>query len=283
MKAFKNLILGLGVLVCASCTHQDEEPSASLNRSPHERVTVTAGPILPSQTTRVTTEREGNVMHFNWEKGDAILLANSSQQLPYLSIADGPNTQFISALSGSDSHENYISGEGEVYAYYPYNTGEKIDMATKTVRINQDEPFLYAIETIQGDTLNLQFHHVFAYLKLNVSANEGDVIDHITAWIEPNYPPLTLLDLRFNFETLEMKYSDSWDELEIKPLQLSDANRLYPIPPVTGESIINFRIVLADEYATTKGDSSIERLVTIPEGGLKAGHVYQINLTLTEN
>ena len=78
MKAFKSLFLGLGALVCASCTQQDEEPGASLNRSPHERVTVTAGPILPTQTTRVTTEREGNVMHFNWEKGDAILLANST-------------------------------------------------------------------------------------------------------------------------------------------------------------------------------------------------------------
>ena len=106
-----------------------------MNRSPHERVTVTAGPILPTQTTRVTTEREGNVMHFNWEKGDAILLANSTQQLPYLSTAAGPNTLFVSALTGSESYKDYINGvggEGAVYAYYPYNQGEKIDMATKT-------------------------------------------------------------------------------------------------------------------------------------------------------
>lgn len=286
MKAFKSLFLGLGVLVCASCTQQDEELGASLNRSPHERVTVTAGPILPTQTTRVTTEREGNVMHFNWEKGDAILLANSTQQLPYLSTAAGPSTLFVSALTGSESYKDYINGvggEGAVYAYYPYNQGEKIDMSTKTVRINQDEPFLYAIDTIQADTLNLRFHHAFAYLRLNVSVNEGDVIDHITAWIEPNYPPLSFLDLRFNFEKLQMEYSDSWDELSLQPIQLSDANRLYPILPVTGESTINFLIVLEDEYSTTRGGSSYERQVTIPEGGLKAGHVYQINLSSTNN
>lgn len=279
MKAFKNLILGLGVLVCASCTHQDEEPSASLNRSPHERVTVTAGPILPSQTTRVTTEREGNVMHFNWEKGDAILLANSSQQIPYLSIADGPNTQFISALSGSESHENYISGEGEVYAYYPYNTGEKIDMVTKTVRINQDEPFLYAIETIQGDTLNLQFHHVFAYLKFNITVNEGKIPRILNLGIEPNYPPLKLFSTKFNFATLQVEYTDYWDELELAPDQFMDSSRLYPILPVKNGEKIGFYY---DFDNLTRG-GGYESQVAIPEGGLKAGHVYQINLTLTEN
>lgn len=277
MKAFKSLFLGLGALVCASCTQQDEELGASLNRSPRERVTVTAGPILPTQTTRVTTERDGNVMHFNWEKGDAILLANSTQQLPYLSTAAGPSTLFVSALTGSESYRDYINGvggEGAVYAYYPYNQGEKIDMATKTVRINQDEPFLYAIDTIQADTLNLHFHHAFAYIRLNFSTWGGDLQDKVSLSLGPDYLPLELEGCTFNFATREVEYSDYKDEMEWTVEQLADTSRLYPILPTTEGKYFKVTCQMGDSIE----QDQYTYKVPIPKEGLQAGHVYQINI-----
>ena len=205
-----------------------------------------------------------------------------TQQLPYLSTAAGPNTLFVSALTGSESYKDYINGVGgedAVYAYYPYNQREKIDMATKTVRINQDEPFLYAIDTIQADTLNLHFHHAFAYLKFNITVNEGKIPRILNFGIEPNYPPLKLFSTKFNFSTLQVEYTDYWDELQLAPDQFMDSNILYPILPVTDGETIDFYY---DFDSWTRG-GGYYRQVTIPEGGLKAGHVYQINLTLTED
>lgn len=286
MKVVKCLYLSLSVLFCTSCTQQDEEPSASLNRSPLEKLTVTAGKILPLPSTRVIAEREGNVMHFNWEKGDVILLANSDQQLPYISTLDGSSTVFISALTGSANEDDYLQAgldEGEVYACYPF-TGEKMDMKNKTISIDLEEPFLYAIDMIHTGYLSLHFHHVFAYLRLNVTVPEGVVPTRLGCAITPNYPPLTLIDPKFNFSTQQVEYVDYWDEMELNPYQFLDGSLLYPILPVSEGDFIEFwyELTTSDGGATTRGGSNgYYHNVAMPEGGLKAGHVYQVNLTLS--
>lgn len=287
MKAVNSLFLCLSVLLCTSCTQQEEESSASLSRSPLEKLTITAGKILSSPNTRVIAEREENVMHFSWEKGDAILLANAAQQLPYISTGNGPTTMFISALTGSTNEDDYLRAgmdDGEVYACYPF-TGEKMDMKSKTISIDLEEPFLYAVDTIHAAYLDLHFHHVFAYLKLNVTIPEGVVAERLGCAITPNYPPLTLIEPKFNFGTLQVEYIDYWDEMELNSSQFLDAGRLYSIPPVSkGESIVfSAELTTADGDPTNRGSSGFyfEKNVPIPEGGLKAGHVYQINLILT--
>lgn len=277
MKVAKSLFLCLGILLCASCAQQDEELGTSLNRSPLEKVTVTAGPILPPPSTRVATEREGQVMHFNWEKDDAILLANTKQQLPYLATQAGASTQFLSALTGSNNVADYINGvvdKGEIYAYYPYNAGERIDMETKSVAISQDEPFLYAVDTIQNEAINLHFYHAFAYLKLNISAVGAEMQDKLRLAIAPDYRPMTLVGSRFNFATNQVEYTDYKDEMELTAEQLADTEHLYPILPAPGEGYFRFSCQLGDEFE----QEAYTYKVPIPEGGLQAGHVYEITL-----
>ena len=226
-----------------------------MNRSPLEKVTVTAGPILPPPSTRVTTEREGQVMHFNWEKDDAILLANTKQQLPYLATQAGASTQFLSALTGSDNVADYINGvvdKGEIYAYYPYNAGERIDMATKCVAISQDEPFLYAVDTIKNEAINLHFYHAFAYLKLNVSMVGEEMQDKLRLGIAPDYHPMTLIGPSFNFATNQVEYTDYKDEMELTAEQLADTEHLYPILPARGGGYFRLSCQVGD---TINGDT----------------------------
>lgn len=277
MKVAKSLFLCLGILLCASCAQQDEELGTSLNRSPLEKVTVTAGPILPPPTTRVTAERDGQVMHFNWEKDDAILLANTKQQLPYLATQAGASTQFLSALTGSDNVADYINGvvdKGEIYAYYPYNAGERIDMATKCVAISQDEPFLYAVDVIENEAIELHFYHAFAYLKLNISTVGAEMQDNLRVAIAPDYRPMTLVGATFNFATSQVEYTDYKDEMELTAEQMADTEHLYPILPAPGEGYFRFSCHLGDEFE----QKAYTLKVPIPESGLQAGHVYEITL-----
>lgn len=277
MKVAKSLFLCLGALLCVSCAQQDEELGTSLNRSPLEKVTVTAGPILPPPTTRVTTERDGQVMHFNWEKDDAILLANTKQQLPYLATQAGASTQFLSALTGSNNVADYINGvvdKGEIYAYYPYNAGERIDMATKCVAISQDEPFLYAVDSIENGALDLHFYHAFAYLKLNISTVGAEMQDNLRVAIAPDYRPMTLAGATFNFATSQVEYTDYKDEMELTAEQMADTEHIYPILPAPGEGYFRFSCHLGDEFE----QKAYTLKVPIPKSGLQAGHVYEITL-----
>ena len=276
MNIVKSLLCGVTLLGFASCVQSLQESETELPCSPLERVTVTAGPIAPF--TRVISEQENNVMHFYWERGDAILLAKTQQQIPYLATSAGASTHFVSALSGSPNRGDYITGVGDnsaIYAYYTYVQGEKIDMEKKTVRINPDAPFFYAIDTIQNGVLNLHFHHVFAYLKLNVMVDDGEVIPGGGCSVLPDYPVMTVRDASFNFDTKQIEGTNTWDELEFETYQLANKDLLYPIVPVfQGNSILfYFRY---DDYPY-----EIEYEVPMPEGGFKAGHVYQIYLPIS--
>lgn len=274
MNIVKSLLCGVTLLGFASCVQSLQESETELPCSPLERVTVTAGPITPF--TRVISEQENNVMHFYWERGDAILLANTQQQIPYLATSAGASTHFVSALFGSANRRDYITEVGDngaIYAYYPYVQGEKIDMEKKTVRINPDEPFFYAIDTIQNGVLNLHFHHVFAYLKFNLIVDDLEEIWAMHCHISPGSPITMVRDALFNFDTKQIEGTNFSDGLWFGTHQLANKDLLYPIMPVSQGKTMLFTLCYDDDQ--------IEYEVPMPEGGFKAGHVYQIYLPIS--
>lgn len=277
-------LLGLGaLLLSSSCTQEDGVPEDNgLKRSVHEKVNVTSGPLSP--TTRISTERDGNVTHFNWNKGDAIILATPSQQLPYITTVSGSTASFLSAFSGSENESDYLANEeGQVvYARYPYDADKKIDMKTLKTPISQDEPFLYAVDTITDGQLGLHFHHAFAYIKLEVSF-EGFTFtkeNQPKLEMELNYEddeavndifPFRLFNPVFNYATREIEYASWDDDWDLNPAQYEDSSRLYAVRPLPEGYYIYFS--MEENY-----DVCDYILKSIPTGGLKAGHIYTIKL-----
>ena len=276
--------LGLGTMLFASSCTQDDgaHEDNGLKRSVHEKVNVTSRPLSP--TTRISTERDGNVTHFNWNKGDAIALATTNQQLPYITTVSGATASFLSAFSGSENESDYLANEeGQVvYARYPYDTDKKIDMKTLKTPISQDEPFLYAVDTIVDGQLGLHFHHAFAYLRLEVSF-EGFTFtkeNQPKLEMELNYEdddavndifPFRLFNPVFNYATYEIEYSSWDDDWDLTPAQYEDTSRLYAVRPLPEGYFIYFS--MEENY-----DVYDYIFKSIPTGGLKAGHIYTIKL-----
>ena len=161
----KHILLTMLALLVASCTNDELVEKTALNRND---ITVTA---VLSPKARVVFEADGNVTHAYWSEGDDITIYDESQgALDYqlTTMDEDGGTATFAPLGNSVQYT-----EGTVYAIYPatpVTDGVAVIPNTDVWEEGKPMPFAYAYGKMEESTLVLEFHHLFAYLKLTLNA-----------------------------------------------------------------------------------------------------------------
>lgn len=284
MKKEFTYILGLLTLLAGSCADE-----AIVNTSGELRIT---GGMSPD--SRTVFVQEGNVTHTQWVQGDRIgLHTDKESNISYQALSNGASTEF-SALSTKLEYE-----EGKkVYAYYPHTSLKTEDEVYLPYTLGQttDQPapvFLYSTASITGKELNLQFKHVFAYLRITVTASmfreykelhsyrDELTLENSGIYIRSN-EPISCNNALFNLKTQEIQHgSDPYRAvIYCQDIDMESENSytyFIPVLPQSASQSIDISL-----FFYKKVEDGLLYLVPIenkqtPENGIQAGHVYNLN------
>lgn len=233
---------------------------------------------------------EGSV-YVSWVAGDKIGLFSEGQpdQMCYQAVASGKRSDFMPEGSRLDRTEG-----DSVYAYYPYSDPYSGSVAAGYPyaplpylfgqNYNNGLPvpesdFMYAKGEIRDGVLDLDFKHLFAFLKLNIRTEllkeaQGLFVQseeqfmYMNAWNEP---------ARFDFrgDSLVVEKCDYlWYYVPKEALDtLETVTCCMAVLPTSENNVISF-FIHGDDGSI--GHGLIERKA--PEGGFKAGHVYDLSV-----
>ncbi len=301
MKAFYSTMI-LSCALFVSCTSDDIVSEGTLSEGQGIKV---IGSIANSRTTYETVvDGTKTFTKTLWEEKDAIGLSHSGQNnVKYEAGNKGASTTFTAATA-----DELKAAEGtEVYAYYPYKEGAVgTDGVTVTLSRNEQQiwkdnrvyyckiktgavgdalDFLYAKGTVKDGVLALNnFKHRYAFIKMTVSK---EVIEKAGLKAENGCQINIDTELRKKIVSYS---SDNFDvdnesggtasERQINYFipgeTFTDANSVtcyvavFPFES-TGDQL-NFRLNVAT------GDIRLLATKPVPEGGMKAGHVYSVTL-----
>jgi hypothetical protein len=264
MKFLRVFLISLILLTAYAC--KEDVFSSGTSRD----VEVTGG-IL--QTRTAYTEAEG-VMHVSWKANDAIGIYTSKQEnVKYVASQDGASTTFLAESEKLDVEEG-----DTVFAYYPYFEIEDgvIAMSTPNPSRTSESDLMYATGVVKDGTVNFQFHHFFAFLKITVPKSEltgenfeirntsGQVIWEYFYTVENNELKFTGLSSHANGYGFTISYLESSDD---------DITFYTLILPQDGGQQMKF-------YSTSIDGSNDKLLCTkdLPEEGLCAGNVYTVSI-----
>lgn len=280
------LLLAFCSLLLYSCSPEQfmEEP---IGRSPYEAVEISAG--MPQ--TRMTTEEGDKVLHFLWEKGDLVTLATASQQLPYVAENNGTSTTFHSAYGSAAQPDDILKDiEGQVvYARYPYNNKAPINMDSLTTLVASGSPFLYAVDTIKQSKLNLHYHHAMAYLRFHVEHDPfpTDRVLDINPSIELGWSSdeeEIIIRGKFDYEKKSIIPIETSCDIDIPYITFMDNLAVFPISPVKSATEVTFTLYCSNRDEDQEEFYFLKDITKeLPEGGLQAGHVYDVYLDYREN
>lgn len=283
-KIFSYIATILLVLSAGSCTDE-----TLVNGQDGLRIT---GGIAPE--SRTTFVDEGNLTHTHWVANDAIGLYTSDQSnIPYEAVSSGSYSEFVA--SGNTS---ITSAENKkVRAYYPYSDKASGNIVPLPYTIGQtsERPaaaFMYSEASISNNALNFNFKHVYAYLRITISAKmykenlpDGAVLEGGGLLIMADNP-ISVKDASFNMETQEIIHNDEEDN-KILFYYTEDLNYngndtytyLIPILPQPANSPVTVYLFYPQEGDT--GYVNIKAIIgkTSTAEGLLAGNVYTINTT----
>lgn len=278
----KDILFGIFATLCVSCSNQDIEESLLGS----EHVQVTAG-IADS---RVSFNEADNMTYAYWQDGDTINLSTPTQEnLTYVAnISEEEST--VVTFSPKNTSLKDIDGE-TVYACYPATDimDKKVSLpVTNTWTDAQPLPFAYAISNIENSKVNLQFKHVFSFLKLtlpakalnNISTSDGDKSVH-RVLVKSDSETLGIVSGTFNFENKGITINEGANAIELSlgtafnPLKETERSVYIPILPQAGNQKI--AISLLHDYEGGE-DVLMEMEKQTPAEGFIAGYVYTLTL-----
>lgn len=233
---------------------------------------------------------EGSV-YVSWVAGDKIGLFSEGQpdQMCYQAVASGKRSDFMPEGSRLDRTEG-----DSVYAYYPYSDSYSGSVAAGYPyaplpylfgqNYNNGLPapesdFMYAKGEIRDGVLDLDFKHLFAFLKLNIRTEllkeaqglfvqSEEQLMYMNVWNEP---------ARFDFRgdsLVAEKCNYLWYYVPKEALDtLETVTCCMAVLPTSENNVISF-FIHGDDGSIDHG--LIERKA--PEGGFKAGHVYDLSV-----
>ena len=277
-----NIALGIFILSAASCTDE-----VMVNETNGLRVS--AGITTESRTSFID---DGEWTHTHWVADDRIgLYSGSETNVSYKAVSGGSTTDFTQT-----SNSSIASEEGKkVRAYYPYSekaTGKTIPLPY-TIATNSSKPaaaFLYSEATINKNSLNFQFKHLFSYLKITLNGQqfkdnlpEGCKLEG-GLYIQSE-EPISVYDATYNIETGAITHNNSTNTIIQYNLNNVNFNGndnytfLIPMLPQSGNKPIRvsmfYPIIDQDGYIRLK--TIIDKQT--PSEGFLAGNVYTVDLT----
>ena len=283
----KYILLGLFIQLLAACSETNME-NVELALKEEVQITATIGKHNPE--SRVVFEEGESMTLANWEIGDVITLFTEEQSNLHYKAAVNEDNPDVSVRFVSATDEVLKNTEGQkVVACYPISDDVVSEIGLPVTNVfdyngsvvNGYCPFLYGKGIIQGERLDLNFNHLFAYLKLVVNKEalpfnvEDKTIDLITLSVSGD-EPLSVLEGTFDLQAQSPVYSKTANEININysfDLSSGDLSLYVPVLPQTDEN--NKMLFLLQNV---KSDGSKEILYrmepNIPWEGIKQGHVY---------
>lgn len=225
----------------------------------------------------------------SWTTDDAIGLFTDEQVslLEYRAESSGKQVDFMPVAQRIEQHEGK-----DVYAFYPYNESDAVypnvslpDLFSQQYSggfLPAESDLMYAKGKITGNELVLNFKHLLAFIKLNIKSDilkgtKGLFLrsdEPIIYTTENNITPY------FDFEKetiISGKYDHLWYGIPSDILENQDFITCYiSVLPTTEDNIISFYKSIDGGV----GDIIFDRRV--PEGGLKAGHIYDLTINEAE-
>lgn len=279
MKTIRFITQLLITFVLFACTEENVLQQQIVDKGEGIRI------IADFADTRTSYEDDGEAIHVTWNIGDQIGIYSESQNnLEYITQTEGKTSSFYAW------NEEVEVAQGEtVFAYYPYKelseegnpeeirmpSNEMIDPSHMSLA---DLDFIYAKGVVRDNELFLSFKHVFAFLKITVDVDL--LIDNASRGL--------YIEGSDYISTLDFYDEYSYFDIESETVQGDKINSLYyfipdemistgatevtcyiPILPQSENATLN---IYASDY------SSVEFLWSkeVPNGGLKAGSVYNI-------
>lgn len=256
-----------------------------------QELRVTAG--VDGQSRVAFLEGDG-VTKTHWEANDQIgLFTTSEDNVPYKALSDGKFSEF--KPSGSKS---ITAGNGKkVSACYPYNSktvGNEVPLPYTISKDASDETpaFMYGETTVADGEATFAFKHVFAYLKVTVSAKQFKdnmpshcTLDQTGLYIDSD-APISVYNATFNIDTQEITHNGSTDVTRMfyytDDIDYDgDAKHTYLIPILPQPGNVSMNIYLF--YSIKDNDSQVGLNYTVigrtPSEGFQAGNVYEIDTT----
>ena len=277
------------VWTAASCTDD-----VIVNEQQQE-LRVTAGTDGQSRVTFV----EGNgVTKTHWKQNDKIgLFTNNEDNVPYQALTNGKFSEFKPSSSKSITAEN---GK-KVKACYPYNSktvGNEVPLPyTISKKASEGTPaFMNGESTVSEGEVTFAFKHVFAYLKVTVSANQikekmpsGSTLDETGFYIDSDVP-VSVYNATFNMDTQQITHNGSTDVtrmfLYTDDIDYDvDAKHTYFIPILPQPGKTPFKLYLFYSIKDNDNQLSLASLAIgqTPSEGFLAGNVYEMDATLSSN
>ncbi len=276
------------ILLFSSCAEELTGPESN-----DDGIKVTAG--FPE--TKTTFSENGSTMNVFWEVDDEIGLYTAgfdNFDLRYRAQSAGRTTRF-KHVNKELKAEN---GE-EVVAVYPADAVKMLYMMksfdiitnTNTVHYREnacDNYIIYASGKVENDQLDLQFKHLFSYLRLTIPveliADRGPAGGLYISSTEPiatyDYGNKTI-----NLETGEIE-KDERGSKSLKyfiPEDIGDKTEIVAniaIYPQSEDAVIEISQMNSDQTSTTIGKELISKAA--PAGGFKAGRMYSLTLSAAE-
>lgn len=276
----KTIYTIVGILLTMFITGcQDEEYS--------KRRTSAVKVFASAPSTRVNYTEDGDRTLVTWKDGDKILLFTDEQWVYYTASVQKDGTTDVEFLPSGDFLQN---SEGKA-VYALYSSADKYSIEEKKVSFGwgavgnidrQKEPYLYAVDTIRDGKLNLHFHHVLSYLKVNITKDMLPVsvtngkLNRVT--IVADGFAIGASQVEFDLDRREITDITRGDFSVVRSLEehdftVSDFECYMPIIPCLEVGSIN---VSLHKDNTTASYYTLEKKV--PEGGFLAGHVYKLTL-----
>ena len=273
------------VWTAASCTDE-----VIINEQQQE-LRVTAGTDGQSRVTFL----EGNgVTKTHWKQNDQIgLFTNNEDNVPYQALTDGKFSEF----KPSSSKTMTVEDGKKVTAYYPYSSkalGNEAPLPyTISKKASEGTPaFMYSEATVTEGEAQFAFKHVFAYLKVTVSAKQfkenkpsNCTLDKTGLYIDSD-GPISVYNSTYNMDTKEITHNGSTDNTRMffytDDIDFDgDAKHTYLIPILPQPGKASVKIYLF--YSIKDNDTQVSLTYTVigqtPAEGFQAGNVYEIDTT----
>lgn len=269
------ITISLLAVILFGCT--DEEKTYTGH---NDEVRITGS--LTSET-RTAYETNGNSVQVSWVTGDAIgIMTAEDISLSYQAVTDGATVDFIPTSAALSQQDGEI-----VHAYYPYVVDkEKYPNAALPNIFNQyynndkldpTSDFLYATATQQNGELKLQFKHLFAFFKVTIRTellNDSWGIhvrsDETIAYYKEMSTP------SYDFKGDSIKGTPErglWYNIPEDMKKGKETITCYiAVLPTSEKNVISFHRWETDGYTTGIFEKKA------PEGGFKAGHIYDLSI-----
>ena len=273
----KYIVFGwLLALLGASCSEQE----TAEKMAEQGEVRVIAG--LPN--SRVSFIEVNNTTYSFWDSGDAITLATSTQG----------NVNYVANLSEGGGYTIYFTPESEslkdidgetVHACYPSATitnGTVSLPVTSTWNDSQPLPFAYAVSSISNSEVNLQFKHIFSFLKLTVTpdmlSDNTRAVSQVTVSTSSTTPLSVGQGDTFNFSTKTASITHGSNKVQISTnTQVTESGWTVYVPVLPQPAGADVTITLADSEGTTLYTLTKQT----PSTGFLAGNVYRVGTTVS--